>query len=251
MRCSRRRGEVFSSPEGGIPAGRALSRPARFIRIQLSKSPVAPADLKTAPPDSFPALREPFPASQTTFPLRRDPFPPGNERRGPRSIAFPALRASHPRGNGPFPGPRIFRRTGNRPCTALISCAFWGIADSPWGMFREAGGMNHSPACRSHSLRGTSAGSWGKAQKTVPQAADTPRPRTGETRRPIAGILTARSLRTNVCTSPPFVQRPLGSIEVSRREDLGIHGSRGSAVVPSVEAGPGLSLDERCGLFDN
>jgi len=68
---------------------------------------------------------------------------------------------------------------------------------------------------------------------------------------PIAGVLTARSLRVTVCTSQSFVQRPLGSIEVSRREDLGIPRIEGSAVVPSVEAGPGLSLDERCRLFDN
>ena len=39
---------------------------------------------------------------------------------------------------------------------------------------------------------------------------------------PIAGVLTARSPGINVCTSQSFVQRPLGSIEVSRREDLGI-----------------------------
>ncbi len=69
--CGVRAGGVrlFSLPcPGGIPAGRAPSRPARFLRFSCQRAQSHRRTSKTAPPASFPALRETFPALQEPFP---------------------------------------------------------------------------------------------------------------------------------------------------------------------------------------
>jgi hypothetical protein len=211
--------------------------PRAVPSIQLSKSPVAPADLKNGSASLIPRAQRDIPCSPGAIPrLSRSSFRvsdhipsparliPSREREArTRSMAFPALPTSHQRGNGPFPGPRIVHGTGNRTCTALISCTFMGNLWFPLGNVPRSLGNEPFPRLPQPFPPGNVSRFLGKSSEDPTASRSILLGRRPEKlAHTIAGLLTSRSLGTNVCTSLSFVQRPLESIEVSHREDLGI-----------------------------